>query len=199
MLEKPEVTDEAIIRGLREGYGLSINKVMFLSLGVDAQAAVYRAVATDGTAYFVKLRRGAFQVAAVEITRLLADAGIAAIIAPLVNLNGTLWATVGAFTAVVYPFVDGQDGYQRELSDGHWVELGRALRCIHGVKLPESLRAQIAVERYDPAWREQTQQFVEGAAAKRWPDAAAGQLAAVLRERRDAILDLVDRAERLAG
>jgi spectinomycin phosphotransferase len=36
-------------------------------------------------------------------------------------------------------------------------------------------------------------------AAVRWPDGAAGQMAAVLRERRDTLLDLVEWAERLAG
>lgn len=199
MLEKPNVPDDQIIACLRHLYGLPITAITFLPLGVDVNAAVYRAGAADGTAYFVKLRRGPFQEAYAHLIRLLADAGIEAIIPPLVTQSGSLWASVSEFQAVVYPFVDGQDGYQHRLSDAHWVELGRALRRIHAVDLPDSLRATIPQEQYPPLWREQTRMFVQQAAAERWPDAAAEQLAALLRERQPEILDLIVRAERLAG
>lgn len=58
MLIRPDLKDEEIIAFLRDAYGLTIEKVVFLSLVADFNTAVYRVTATDGTDYFLKLRSG---------------------------------------------------------------------------------------------------------------------------------------------
>ena len=83
MLEKPDLQDERIAACLQDAYGLRVVQVTFLPLGADPNTAVYRAVADDGTPYFVKLRRGDFDEIAVTLPKFLSDQGIAQIIAPL--------------------------------------------------------------------------------------------------------------------
>ena len=83
MLEKPDLRDERIAACLQDTYGLRVVQVTFLPLGADLNTAVYRAVADDGTPYFVKLRRGDFDEIAVTLPKFLSDQGIEQIIAPL--------------------------------------------------------------------------------------------------------------------
>ena len=79
MLDKPDIEDAVIVAAVGDGFGLKIVQVMFLPLGADFDTAVYRAVAADGTAYFLKLRRGNFDEVAVAIPRFLQTQGIAAV------------------------------------------------------------------------------------------------------------------------
>ena len=71
MLEKPELEDQKIIDCLRSEYGLRVEAIAFLPLGADQNTAVYRAASGDGTGYFVKLRRGAFDEASVAVPKYL--------------------------------------------------------------------------------------------------------------------------------
>lgn len=67
MLIKPDLKHEEIIACLRKAYGLDIATVSFLPLSADFNTAVYRATATDGTDYFLKLRSGEFLEASVSV------------------------------------------------------------------------------------------------------------------------------------
>jgi spectinomycin phosphotransferase len=198
MLEKPDLQDEKLIACLRGAYGLLVVQVTFLPLGADLNTAVYRAVAEDETPYFVKLRRGVFDELAVTLPKFLSDQGIAQMIPPLATKTGQLWASLGAFTVILYPFVDGQNGYEVDLSDRHWRDFGSALKRIHTAVVPPALTRHIKQETYSPQWRESVKTFVERVEDDVFEDPVAIQLAAFLRSRRDQILDLVERAEQLA-
>jgi spectinomycin phosphotransferase len=198
MLEEPGIQVERLVACLRDDYELPIRQVAFLPLGADLNTAVYRAVSEDGTPYFVKLRRGAFDETSVALPRFLSDHGIVQVIAPLVTKTGHLWATLKPFKLILYPFIEGHSGYQVGLADRHWVELGRALKRIHTTKLPPALARRIRRETYSPEWREIARTFLARVDHGAPADPVAAELAALLKARRDEILDLVGRAERLA-
>jgi len=197
MLEKPDLQDEKIIACLQDEYGLLV-KVAFLPLGADLNTAVYRAVADDETPYFVKLRRGVFDETSVALPKFLSDQGIVQIIAPLATQTGQLWASLDAFKLILYPFVEGHNGYEVDLSDRHWFDFGAALKSIHTVKVPPALISRIQRETYSPQWRETVKTFVERVEDDAFDDPVAAKLAAFLKAKRDEVLDLVGRAERLA-
>ena len=77
MLEKPELDDTQISACLQEAYGLAVAQLAFLPLGADQNTAVYRAVAADGRAYFLKLRRDPFDPLSVTLPAYLHEQGIA--------------------------------------------------------------------------------------------------------------------------
>lgn len=199
MLEKPDLPDKKIAACLRDEYGLTAVRIAFLPLGADRNTAVYRVIAADEKPYFVKLRRDDFDEIAVALPKFLRNCGIGQIIAPMATLTGRLWASVGAFALILYPFVAGHDGYQVNLSDGHWVELGTALKRIHTAVLPPSLAKRILQEAYSPRWREILRTILGRLSEGAFADPVAVELATFLRVRRDQVLDLVDRAERLAS
>jgi len=99
---------------------------------------------------------------------------------------------------ILYPFVEGHNGYEVSLSDRHWGDLGTALKRIHTAVVPPALTRRIQQETYSPQWREIVKTFLEHAENDAFADPVAATLAAFLKARRDEILDLVGRAERLA-
>ena len=199
MLEKPNLQDEKIIACLQNEYGLRVVRVAFLPLGADLNAAVYRIVADNETSYFLKLRGGIFHETSVALPKFLSDQGIAQIIPPLTTKTGQLWASLDAFKVRLYPFVEGHNGYEVDLSERHWHDFGTALKNIHTAKMPPALTRRIRQETYSPKWREIVKTFLERIEDGPFDDPVALKLAAFLKAKRTEILDLVGRAERLGG
>ncbi len=199
MLVKPDLQDENIVTCLQNEYGFTGAQVVFLPLGADLNTAVYRAITEDELTYFVKLRQGLFDETSVTLPKFLGDLGIRQIIAPLVTKTGQLWANLEAFTVIVYPFVDGHDGYQVKMSAQHWGEFGAALKSIHAAEIPSSLTNRIRRENYSPQWRNMVKEFLARFEDEIYDDSVAQRLATVLRSRRDVVLDLVSRADQLAS
>ena len=198
MLEKPDIQDEKIIACLWEEYELPVAQLTFLPLGADLNTAVYRVVAGDETSYFLKLRRGNFDETSVALPKFLSDQGIRHIIPPLPTRTGQLWANLDSFKVILYPFVEGRNGYEVDLSDRHWREFGATLKRIHTAQVPPELIRRIQRETYSPKWREMVKTFLDRVEYDAFDDPIAAKLAAFLKAKRDEILDLVGRAERLA-
>ncbi len=198
MLEKPDLPDEKIIACSQDEYGLHLIEIAFLPLGADVNTAVYRVVADNATPYFLKLRRGVFDEISVAVPHFLRVRGIAQIIAPVTTRTSKLWARVDGFTVILYPFVKGQNGFDTNLSDRQWVELGIALKGIHTAVIPPTLTRHIPRENYSPHWREMVTKFQVLIEETAFDDPVAKKLAVFMRSRRDVIHDLVARSERLA-
>lgn len=198
MLEKPDLQDENISACLQAEYGLPVVQLTFLPLGADLNTAVYRVVAGDETTYFLKLRQGIFDETSVALPKFLGDQGIRHIIPPLPTRTEQLWANLDAFKMILYPFVEGHNGYEVDLSDRHWREFGTALKRIHTAQVPPALLKRIQPETYSPQWREMVKTFLARVEYDAFDDPIALKLAAFLKAKRDEILDLVGRAERLA-
>lgn len=198
MLTKPALADEAILACLQAQYHLPVESLAFLPLGADLNTAVYRAVAPGGSAYFVKLRSGPFDETSVALPRHLYAQGAPAIIPPLPAQTGKLWAALGDFKLILYPYIEGRNGYEIRLSDRHWIEFGAALRRIHSLPIPAEIASQVQAETYPPAGRRSVRQALLRAEQDAGDDPLAQELVACLRTQRALILELVARAEQCA-
>lgn len=198
MLEKPELKDEKIINCLKTEYGLSVEKIAFLPLGADLNTAVYRVVTNDETVYFLKLRRGEFDEAAVAVPKYLSDLGIKQIIPSLTTQTGQLWASLAPFKVILYPYVEGHNGFERNLSDQQWVEFGAALKRFHTADIPSAITSSIQREKFSPQWRDTVKMFLERIEAETFDEPVAVEMAAFLKIKGDETLELVKRAERFA-
>src|SRR5262245_46583536 len=147
MLEKPDISDELLIFHLQKEYGLRVSQLTFLPLGADMGTAVYRVVAEDGTAgaYFLKLRKG-FDEISVTVPLFLRSQGINEIISPFETKSKQGWADFDEYKMILYPFIDGKNGFQMKLSDAHKRTFGMALKRIHTVKIPLELKRVIPQE-----------------------------------------------------
>jgi spectinomycin phosphotransferase len=164
---------------------------------VDVNAAVYRATSEDGTACFLKLRKGPFDEITVSVPHFLKTQGIGAVIAPLETTAHQLWAGLGDFKMILYPFVEGQNAYEAALSDAQWVKFGAALRGTHSAPLPPALAKRIPRETFSPEWRDMVKTLQAQVAENVYEDPTAASLAAFMRARREEIRHLVARADEL--
>ena len=180
---------------MRDAYGVRAADLAYLPIGADRNTTAYRLVAADGAAYFLKLRSGPFNPASVEIQPWLREHGLAQVIEPISTVAGQPWTRVGEYAVVLYPFVEGQSGMQRPLSDPQWIELGEALKRLHGMGLPSATGESIPREAYADHFRAMVRGFMRQAEDTVFDDPIAGDLAAMLRARRETVLDLVSRAE----
>jgi spectinomycin phosphotransferase len=198
MLDKPDIQDALIVAALHDAFELDAAQVEFLPLGADFDTAVYRVVAADGAAYFLKLRRRNFDEVAVAIPRFLQTQGIAAVMAPIPTRGGRLWTELDGNKLILYPFVQGRSGRNAELSERQWRELGAALRAVHAAKLPPDLARRTPRETYSPRWRGIVKAALARSGESAYDDPAAARLAALLKTERGKIAQIVERAERLA-
>lgn len=199
MLEKPAVSDDQLTACLQTNYDLPVSAITFLPLGADIYTAVYRVLAEDGTAYFVKLRRGRFDPLSVELPMLMHRQGIAQIIAPITTRAGQLWAHVADAALILYPFVAGHNGWDTALSPAQWRVFGQALRRIHALRLPSALHARIPREQYTSHWRDKVRQFQARSQTTAYAEPYAAGLADLLKTKRPVVDHLIQQAETLAA
>jgi spectinomycin phosphotransferase len=198
MLEKPAIPEEKICDCMQAEFGLQTGQIDFLPLGADLNTAVYRLLGKDGRHYFLKLRRGSFREISVTLPKFLGEQGITEVIVPLKTRSGKLWANLEATTVLLYPFVEGRNGYERNLAESQWVELGQAFKRIHSVELPKRLSRQIRRENYSPDYRLALQSILESSVEEGYSEPLSIKLAGLLEEYGKITRDLLQQAEQLA-
>lgn len=194
---KPALPDQSIIELLREEYGVAIARVEFLPIG-DIRSAKYRLVTDERMAYFLKLIQGRFSEIAVTVSQFLRAQGIRQIVPPLRTIDGRLWTQLDAYTCILYPFIDGQNGFQNPLSEDQWMEFGAALKRVHSADLTPDLQSKIPLDTFAPYWRESVKGFLIQAENNSFEDPTAARMAAALQKHRDDIRFVIERAEDLA-
>lgn len=196
MIKKHLLPGSHIIGCLKNDYGIQVATLTFLPLGADINASIYKAQAIDQTSYFVKLKRGHQHDISITVVELLHKEGIQQIIPPIKTIHGRPTQTIEDCTLILYPFIEGKDGFSRGLTGHQWHELGQALRQIHEIDVPTSIKGQIRKEAYSPKWREVVRSLYCHIEAKPIDELAAN-LSKFMKKHLLAIRRLVDRAELL--
>lgn len=198
MLEKPAIADETIVACVQAVFGLAVDRLAFLPLGADMHTAVYRLTTQDQEPYFLKLRSGSFKEISVTLPHFLHEQGIQELIPPCQTQTGALWANLGAYKVMLYPFVAGHDAYDVPLTEAQWRQFGAALKRVHTAVLPPSLAAAMPTETYSPIFRERVEKFMWQIQERPFAEPVARQMAVFLNEKRAVVAQLVQRAAQLA-
>lgn len=197
MIEQP-LTNEHIIACLKTNYGINATKLTCLALGADINACVYKAETHDQLFYFIKLKlKSHHDISAIIIT-LLHDVGIQHIIPPIKNKYGQSIQHIDGVTVMVFPFIEGQDGFNRDLTDEQWVKLGKVMRQIHSLAVPLEIQRMVRREDYSHKWRETVRSFYAYIESKPNMDDISSQFIAFLISHVTTIHKLVDQSEQLS-
>lgn len=195
MLEKPEINDDILIQCLNDGYGKAIRSVSFLPIGADLDTAVYKAMASDNTSYFVKLRRGVSSEATVAVPNFLAESGMKQVIPALRTQTGGLWHQLDNRVMSLYPFVEGHHGYEQKMTPAQWAEFGSALKQLHTLNFPEKITHDIPRENFSSRWHDELQTFIARIEQETFVDPIAAELAMFLGSKKTEILKLIETLE----
>jgi spectinomycin phosphotransferase len=193
---KQALSDQHIIDCLSIHYDIKVTRLIFLPIGADMNASVYKAE-TDNQSYFIKLKRGHYHDMSAIIITLLHETGIQNIIPPIKNIHAQPIQHVDDFTLIVSPFVEGQDGFSRDLTDDQWVTLGKVMRQIHEIDVPPSIQGRIRRENYSPKWREAVRSLYADIESKPSTDEISSKFIAFMKDHAAVIHRLVNRAEQL--
>lgn len=192
------IANQTVINCLDKYYGITLSSLTSIPLGADVDACVYKAQGSDGVLYFVKVKRGYHNNIGVKIQLLLHNAGIKNIIAPLQTNNKEVTCYFEGFTFIVYPFIEGENGFSRPLSDDQWIRFGKFLRQIHDVRLPDFIKDEL-VQSYSSKWRDRVRSiYTHIDSESKLSDDIAFNMTKFMKEKRSLINSLVDHAEQLA-
>src|SRR4026207_36043 len=198
MLEKPAISDELIISRLQQEYGLLVSSLTFLPIGADLRTAVYRVLANDGTACFLKLRKK-FRDVIVRVPLFLKENGVQEIIVPYETKSSQHWSDFGEYKIILYPFIEGKDGFEKELTDQHRRTLGAAFRGIHAAQIPPELKEDVRKETFSSEWRDDMKSYQAKVESETFTDPTAVKLAEFIKSKQNKITRLIERAEQLAS
>jgi spectinomycin phosphotransferase len=198
LLEKPDIPDALIIASLQEEYGLRDAALTFLPIGADTGTVVYRVITQEGATYFLKLRKG-FTEIVVTVPLFLKSEGIQEIIIPFETKTKQHWADFDEYKMILYPFFEGKNSFDMELSDQHKRRLGSTLKAIHSVQVPPELQRLIPKENFSQQWREKLKPLQSLVEEIDFQEPAAAKLAEFMKSRRAEIDHLIERTEELAS
>jgi spectinomycin phosphotransferase len=105
---------------------------------------------------------------------------------------------LGEFKLILYPFIEGQDGYQKALTGEQWLDFGTALKGIHSAQVPPELKQRLSQETFSPHWRAMVKKFQAQVEEIQFAEPVAEKLAAFMRTKRSEIGIVVERAEALS-
>lgn len=138
---------------LQTEYGIQVVTIYDLPHGADMNAKVYKVCAKEQDQYFVKVKSGHLSTVGIQVACLLSDAGIKEVIVPIKTHRGDEWLLVDGCMVIVYPFIQGQNGFVTPLTNDQWVKLGKTLRLLHKMPVPASLQSKIDREVYSKRWQ----------------------------------------------
>jgi spectinomycin phosphotransferase len=102
----------------------------------------------------------------------------------------------------VFPFIEGQDGFSRDLTDAQWYTLGKVMRQVHDMTVPPLIQGMIRHESYSPKWRQAVRALYPYMESEpegdKGGDEIALKLLAFMKKHTATIHRLVDRAEQLS-
>lgn len=198
MTKRKLLESQQIDNCLKVHYGIDVINLALLPLGADINACVFKADAKNHSSFFVKLRHGHHDEINLALVELLVQAGIQLIIPPIKTKQQQSMISIEGFHLIVYPFIEGQDGFSYPLSDKQWIKLGKVLRQIHDLEMPIAVREKLRKEIYSPKYRQSVRSLYDQFNTLQVKDEIAEKLSTYLKQEQKTILHLVDSAENLA-
>lgn len=187
-----------IVDCLLAQYEIKLVELNLLLLGADLNASVYQGKAQNGKTYFIKQKKGVHNDISCDVIALLENAGIQHVIAPIKNIQGNAITHVGDVSIIVYPFVEGCNGFQQNLTSAQWITLGRVMRVQHEISVPTEIAHKIRQETFSAKWREMVKSLYVHIESVKDADEIANNLIHFMKRHSVIIHRLLDRAAQLA-
>ncbi|HWV23652.1 MAG TPA: aminoglycoside phosphotransferase family protein [Thermomicrobiales bacterium] len=197
MRDAPNVDPADIARTLRDGYGIATRAIRHLPLGLDTDAAVYRAETTGGDALFVKVRTGHRNDAGLALVRALVEHGVSDILAPIPARSGELTTLLSGDpgrSMTLFPFIEGDSAMERGMTPEQWRRFGTALRAVHDFPCPTEIRTRIPASTFALPSAVLVREISGLIGSTSFSSHAAARFAAFWREHQTKIDDILTRA-----
>lgn len=197
MRDDPELDLDTIAACLDAHYELRVTSITFLPIGYDLKAAVYKVIAENGTACFLKVRFGPVDECGLLVPWELSDRGIRNVLAPLQTRSCELWCSCDRCGLILYPFIAGRNAMVAGMTDDQWREFGSTLQAVHASGLAEELHGRLPVETFALPSAALVRRILDLTETMEFENAVARRFADFWREQAAWIDQMVTRAEAL--
>ena len=183
---------------IEQHYSIQLCEITELALGADINAKLYKATTTHGAMLFIKTRLNSEHSLSVTIPELLSEKGMQEIIPAIKTSYGKNAITFENISLSIFPFIKGENGFTRDLTNEQWVILGKSLRQIHNLQVPFSIRKQIPEEQFSSKWRNKLRSIYFLIESEQFVDELSLNLVEFIKKNRDTIQELIERSKSLA-
>ena len=152
-----EINEESI-HNIQNVYKIKIISIKQLFIGADKNSFVYMVKSTNKK-YFLKIRTGKFNEFSIILPYILSQNIGKHIIEPIKTIDGQLYYKTQEKVLVIYPFITGKSGFEKELSEKQWFEFGKLMEKIHKIQLPNSYN--IPYEKWISKSRSKLKKYME--------------------------------------
>lgn len=195
--DDPGLDLDTITACLEAQYDLRVSAITFLPLGYDLNAAVYKVIAEDGTAYFLKVRFGPVREPGLLVPWALSRRGIRNVLAPFQTRSAELWCSCDGNSLILYPFIAGENAMAGGMTDEQWSQFGATLQAVHASGLAEEFRGRLPVETFALPSGALVRRILNLVDTTEFENAVAAQFAAFWRGNAARIRQMLARAREL--
>lgn len=189
---------QQIVEVLQQSYDINATAVVPRPVGADANACVFRIDARHDH-WWLKCRN--FQVAPAvwdSLHWLRGTLGIEEIVAPWPALAGGASVQRWGLQFTLFPYIEGQSGFEAPLSRAQWRRLGEVLRRLHEAEIPPALRQALPTLRLETAAVDTVGTWLQDPATlAQAQDRSGSAFLALWQQQRPRIAELHQRAEAL--
>ena len=185
---------------LASQYGVTAAAIEFEPSGHDASTRAFRVrVAPPDPGFLAKVRPASERLdVAGRVAVHLRETGLGEVVGPVRALDGAVAIAAGDVSLALFPFVEGHRGMDGGLNDRQWERLGRFVRALHAMTLPDDLAALVPREAFRPREVEAFPRVDAATMAALHDTDEARDLANAWRANRALIASVVDRTAELA-
>lgn len=128
-------------------YDIQLLALKPLSGGNDAYAQTFQATTETGESLFIKVRPSVEP--GVVLSAELQALEVSAVLAPMPTQLGKVAAPVEGHFLLVYPFVEGTNGFEKALELDHWGQVGIELRKVHDSDVSAETLSHLKFEEFE--------------------------------------------------
>jgi len=150
-----EVNTDKILKLVEIEYGISVSSIEKLNIGFDQNTKVYKLYSRSSDEYFLKIRFGVFNESSLTVP-LWINNNIKPknIIDPVKTISKKNFIKLTSLYIILYPFIHGQSGWDKALTNSQFIDLGKFLYNLHSIELPNEYIKLMPIEKYDSKFRE---------------------------------------------
>ncbi len=174
---------------------MNVVSITELNAGADLNAFTHRVEDNENRSFFIKLRKGNADNFGTEFLSFLKSKGIQNIISPIDTI--LCQHDQNDFNMVIYPYIQGKNGFEIPLLKEQWIALGKTLKQIHSIDVSPEIITKIKHEDFSSKWRKLVLSQLKQLDAIPRDNAITKKMLDFIKDNLETILHLVNRSERL--
>ena len=154
---KNEITEDNI-QIIQNVYKIKIITIKQLFIGADKNTFVYT-IESKNCKYFLKLRIGDFNESSIVLPYVLSQNIGEHIIEPIKTIDDQLYYRIKNCVFILYPFINGKSGFEKDLSREQWLKFGKFMNKMHTIQLQNYHNIQY--EKWNTKWSVKLRKYLD--------------------------------------